>query len=206
MKLIKITISIFTVLLTVSSVQAQQGKTSLGIRYTVGIPMGSLKNNISNTSFRGLQADVLYGISDKISIGLGTGYQDFYQKVPRQVYKLTDGSDISAVLSYSIQTIPVMAAAKYQFNPGSAIQPYAAVGVGGNIISYSELLGEFGGSQVKFGFAARPELGVYVPFRSGGESGFSIAASYNIMPFNQGSFQNLNHVGVSAGITIPLKD
>lgn len=205
MKFIKISIALFAFMISATAVQAQKGKTRLSLGYNVGLPMGSFKDNVSETSVRGFKADVLHGINDKLSIGFGTGYQDFYQKNPRQLYKLSDGSDISAVVSHSIQTIPLLAMAKYSFTPGAAVQPYAALGVGGNLVSYTELLGEFGQEQAKFGFAARPEAGVYIPFKKTGEAGLTIGASYNVMPFNQDAFSNLNHLGLQAGVTIPLR-
>lgn len=186
-------------------VQAQKGETKLDIGYNVAVPTGSFKNLVPSTSYRGFQASVLYGLSDKLSIGFGTGFQDFYQKYGRQTYKFSDGSDVSAVLTYSVQTIPVLAQAKYNFTPGAAVQPYAALGLGGNIVAYNQLLGEFGGQQTKFGFAARPEAGIFVPFKKGGETGFALGASYNAMPFKQDDFKNLNNLGLHAGISIPLR-
>lgn len=204
MKFIKISSALFVFILSFSSLQAQKGKTSVGFDYTVALPMGTFKDHVSATSFRGVQASVLYGISNGFSIGFGTGFQDFYQKNPRQLYKLSDGSDISAVVTHSIQTIPLLAEAKYQFAYGAAVQPYVALGVGGNLISYSQLLGEFGGVQTKFGFAARPEAGLAVPFRKNGTAGLTLGASYNIMPFNMDDFNDLNHLGLHAGVRLPL--
>lgn len=195
----------FIFILSFGVAQAQMGETTLELSYNIALPMNGFKNFVSTTSFRGFQANLLHGISDKISVGLGTGFQDFYQKYPRQVYKFSDGSDVSAVVTYSIQTIPVLAEVKYNFNPGSSIQPYAAVGAGANFISYNQLFGEFSNQQqTKIGFAARPELGIYVPFKRG-STGVTIGTSYNIMPFKKGDFQNLNSVGIHAGINIPLR-
>ncbi|HVG13200.1 MAG TPA: hypothetical protein VM843_09360 [Flavisolibacter sp.] len=199
-----ILLSLALTVFLLSGVQAQKGITRLDLGYQVGLPVG-FKDNISKTSFRGLHAAVLHGLSSKVSIGVGTGFQDFYQKEPRQVYKLADGSDISAVLTNSVQTTPLLVQGKYEFAPEGAVQPYAALGVGGNLIRYTQLLGQFGDAQAKIGFAARPEAGVYIPFRKGGEKGFRIGASYNLMPFEELGFKNLNHVGVNAGISIPLR-
>jgi opacity protein-like surface antigen len=206
MKLTKISF-VAAALVLASAAQAQQkGRAQMDIQYNVAIPTGSFGNTITETSGRGVQASILYGISNQLSVGLGTGFQDFYQKNPRQMYKLSDGSDLSAVRSFSIQTIPILAQAKYQFTPGATVQPYAALGVGGNLISYNDLVGEFTlEQQTKFGFAARPELGVFVPFKKAGETGFSLGASYNIMPFNSTEFNNLNNIGIHAGISFPLR-
>ncbi len=204
MKHKKIFISLLAALFTVA-VQAQKGTTKLNIGYNVAVPTGSFKDNLDAASYRGFQGSVLYGVTDKLSVGAATGFQDFYQKHPRQVYKLSDGSDISAVVTNSIQTIPILAQAKYTFNPSGIVQPFTALGVGGNLITYNQMLGEFGNSQAKFGFAARPEAGVYVPFKKGGETGFTLGASYNIMPFKELGFKNLNSLGINAGVSIPLR-
>ena len=206
MKLSKISLAAALLFVGAASQAQQKGKAAMDIQYNVALPMSSLKETINETSLRGVQASILYGITDKLAIGFGTGFQDFYQKYPRDVYKLDDGSDMSAVRSFSIQTIPLLAQAKYQFNPGAAIQPYAALGVGGNLVSYNDMAGEFNLEQkAKFGFAARPEAGVYVPFRKGAETGLTLGASYNIMPFKSTQFTNLNNLGIHAGVSFPLR-
>ena len=206
MKFSKISLAVAALILGAAAQAQQKGKTVMDVQYNVALPSGSLKETVDENSLRGVQASILHGITDKLSIGFGTGFQDFYQKVPRQLYKLEDGSDLSAVRSFSIQTIPLLAQAKYQFNPGAAIQPYAALGVGGNLVNYTDMVGEFNLEQkAKFGFAARPEAGVYVPFRKGGETGLTVGASYNFMPFNTNQFDNLNSIGIHAGVSFPLR-
>lgn len=185
----------------------QKGSAQLNLQYKVGLPTGTFKNIVPDNSYRGLQASVLYGVSNNLAVGFGTGFQDFYQKYPRQVYNLEDGGNLSAVRSYSIQTIPLLAEAKWTAaSPTAAVQPYVALGVGGNVILYHDYVGEFSlDDKTKFGFAARPEAGLYVPFHKGGESGFTIGASYNVMPFTSTDVSNLNHVGLHAGISVPLR-
>lgn len=185
------------------TVEAQKGEGRLNINYNVAFPTGNFKNIISDNSYRGFNATLLFGVSNNLSVGLGTGFQDFYQKNPRQLYKLSDGSDLSAVTTYSIQTIPLLAEFKYNFAPDMSIQPYVAAGVGGNFIQYNHLYGEFGDQQSKFKFAARPEAGLNFPFKKNG-AGFTIGASYNIMPLKQDEFDNVNNIGVHAGVSIPL--
>jgi len=206
MRVYKIYLAVAALVLGTTAQAQQKGRAQMNIAYNVALPQGSLKQNVSETSFRGGQASILYGVSDRFSVGLGTGFQDFYQKNPRQLYKLEDGSDLSAVRSYSIQTIPLLAQVKFQFTPSAAVQPYAALGVGGNLVNFNDYLGEFSLEQkAKFGFAARPEAGVFVPFKKAGESGFTVGASYNIMPYKTTDFSDLNNLGFHAGISIPLR-
>ena len=202
----KISFIMASLVMGVAAQAQQKGKTVMDIQYNVSLPQGSFKQAVSETSFRGGQASIMYGISNNFAIGFGTGFQDFYQKNPRQLYKLTDGSDLSAVRSFSVQTIPLLAQVKYQFSPGAAVQPYAALGIGGNLVSYNDLVGEFNLEQSsKFGFGARPEAGVYIPFKKGGETGLTLGASYNIMPLETGSVNNLNNLGIHAGVSFPLR-
>lgn len=204
---IKIMLPVLLVFAFALTVNAQkEGKTQFNISYNAALPAGSFKEQLSENSFRGFRAGVMHGLSDNFSIGFGTGYQDFYQKTPRSMYKLEDGSDLSAVRTHSIQTIPLLVQGRYSFSPGKSIQPYIAIGAGGNLVTYLDLLGEFVSEErTKFGFAARPELGVAIPFGKTKESAFNLGASYNIMPVKLGSFNNLNHIGVHIGVNIPMK-
>jgi hypothetical protein len=91
------------------------------------------------------------------------------------------------------------------FTPGEVVQPYAALGAGANLISYTQFLGEFGDAQSKVGFAAKPEAGIYIPFKKSGDYGFTLGAAYNIMPFKELGLENLNSLGFHAGVSIPLR-
>src|SRR4051812_25169112 len=95
---------LITSLLLLSSIsftaRAQERAVQLDINYAIGIPGGSFKTDaVDKSSFRGWTANVLYNINNNISVGLGTGFQDFYQKYPRAVYKLNEGGEVSAVLT-----------------------------------------------------------------------------------------------------------
>lgn len=204
MKNCKAYFSFVLILFSAFTLNAQRGLTNVTINYNAAFPTGNFKDIVSSNSYQGFNASILYNLSDNVAVGLGTGFQDFYQKYPRQLYKLSDGSDVSAVLSYSIQTIPVLAEVSYNFKPEGKIQPYAAIGAGANIVEYQQLLGIFGERDVKFKFAARPRVGLHIPFRPGG-AGFNIGAAYNIMPLNMDDVKNLNSLGVHAGISIPLR-
>ena len=204
MKKIKYIIAALSLLFS-AGVFAQDGGLTLKLNYSVAVPTGSYKDLINNTSYRGFGAELMYHINNKFSAGLETGSQDFYQKYPRQLYKQSDGSDISAVVSNSVQTVPILLKAQYNLLPDKAIQPYVALGAGGNIITYNQYAGEFSSDgKTKFSFAARPEAGVYVPFRKGSWAGFSLGAGYNYMPFNYNGINNLNNITARAGISFPL--
>ena len=193
-------------LLFCTGVFAQDNGLTLKLNYSVAAPVGSsYKDLISNTSFKGFGAELMYHINSRFAAGIETGSQTFYQKYPRQLYKTTDGGALSAVVSNTIQTAPILLKAQYNLLPDKLIQPYVSLAAGGNIITYTQYAGEFSNdSKTKFGFAARPEAGVFVPFRKGTGAGFSLSAGYNFMPFNYSGINRIDNISAKAGISFPL--
>lgn len=185
--------------------KAQERALQLDLNYSIGMPGGSFKTDaVDKTSFRGWNANLLYNINNYLSVGLGTGFQDFYQKYPRGVYKLSDGSDVSAVLTNSTQTVPILAEVQYRFLPGKMVQPYVGVGVGGNMIMYDQYLGEFSNSRSDFKFAARPEAGLFIPFRPNGPTGIHLFGAYNYMPYKENGINDLSNWGAGIGVKFAL--
>lgn len=197
-----ITFSVLALFL-VTELQAQQGETMLDLQYGVSVPTGGFKDIIKDPSFRGWSANILYGATEKLQVGLGVGFQDYYQKNPRQLYKTTDGSDISAVLTHSIQTIPILLKARYSLGESASVKPYVGLGAGANLVMFREYLGEFGNSESFFRFAVQPEAGVFIPVKN--NIAITVGAAYNYMPFNKHDIKNLNNVGVYAGVKVPLR-
>jgi hypothetical protein len=183
---------------------AQQGTVRLNMNYTVASPSGPFKDYVEETSWRGWTANVLYGINDKISVGLGLGFHDFYQKYPRAVYNLQEGGEISAVITNSLQTIPVLASIQYRFMPDAVVQPYIGAGVGANFIIYNQYLGEFSNAAHNIGFAVRPEAGVYIPIGKR-DFGINLNGIYNYMPYSKNGLDNINSWGVGAGVRFSLR-
>ncbi|PVD53267.1 hypothetical protein DC498_05165 [Terrimonas sp.] len=205
MKSVKIILITACLIAWASAGFSQQGRTTLNINYSVNSPMGSFEDNIvSKPSFRGWNANILHGIDDHISIGLQTGFNYYHEKFPRQVYNTKDG-DISAVVTNTVQTIPLQAKLRYNLAPGAIVQPYIGAGAGGNIIMFNQYLGGFSGSSKSgFGFAVSPEAGIQIPFTRSGSSGLTIGAEYNYMPFKYADIKNLNNWGIHAGVRFPL--
>ena len=199
-----IAIMAFSLLLQKAS--AQQGEVRMTASIAGAIPMGGFKDLVDKTSMRGADVTILYGINDKFSAGLNGGFQDFYQKFPRTLYKLSDGSDISAVLTNSIQTIPLLATARYNFMPQARVQPYVMAGAGGAVVLNKQYLGEYPTDANEFSFAARPAAGVYIPFRKQGEVGVNLGINYNYLAYKEFGVSNLSYLGFTIGIGFPMRD
>ncbi len=207
MKALKILPFILCILM-VSQLHAQQGTVKMDIQYSYALPLSNFKNDIiSNGSPRGVTGDILYNINNKFSVGLGLGFQDFYQKYPRDLYKTGNNEVTSAVLSNSVQIMPVLAKAEYYFlnNKKSFIQPYITAGAGLGIIDFTQYLGEFGGTNNSGSFMLQGGAGFTIPFSKTGRSGFKLGANYNMITYNKNGYNNLNNVNFQAGIFFPLQ-
>lgn len=207
MKKMKITIAAFCSLLFFSlAANAQKGGVNLNLNYNYSLPVSGFNTDlISNSSPRGFQGSLMYGFSDKLQGGLSFGFQDYYQKYPRALYPLGKSQDVSAVISNSIQTTPVMLKVKYAPLNASAVKPYVSLGAGVNIIDFKQYLGEFGSSETNAGFVAQGGLGVMIPFGKMKTSGINVGADYSYAPYKKYNYNDLNSVNFQAGVYFRIK-
>ncbi len=192
----------FGLLLTAAAF-SQQGTWRLNLNYGAAFPGSNMKTMFNDPSYRGFSGAVMYGVTDQLSVGLQAGFQDYYQKNDRKVFA-EEGSDISAVVTHSVQTMPLVFKGQYKFTTEGRLQPFAALGVGGNLVQYRKYYGQFSESDTKFGFAAQPEVGVHIPVGRG-NTGLHVAAGYNFMPYKYGDADGLSGAVIKAGISVPLR-
>jgi opacity protein-like surface antigen len=175
----------------------------LSLNYSVAVPFGSLKNYVSEVSPRGWNVSGMYTINNSWSAGITSGYNDFYQKIPRQVYHLS-GSDISAVQTHTIQTIPVLANGMYAFHTKSILHPYAGLGIGATNITYEKWWGEFEDRSNSWAFTISPEAGIKIPFGKSTYDGLNIGVKYSYMPYAHEEINNINYLEANAGVYFHL--
>jgi hypothetical protein len=181
-----------------------QQRLNMELGYSINQPLGNFKEVVSKTSFRGFTGGITYDVTERFGIGLGVSYSDFYEKYPRQVYQTPEGA-ISAVLSNSIQVIPVVAKAKYHFGNAGTIRPYVGAGAGVNLLNYDQFYGEFNSSRTAIRPAVTGEAGVKIPLGYSKQSGLNIGAHYNYLPFNFDGIKNSNTVGAHVSVFFPLR-
>ncbi|MGI8951980.1 MAG: outer membrane beta-barrel protein [Chitinophagaceae bacterium] len=207
----KRTLNILTVLcllMFAGTVNAQRkGETTMSLNYNYSLPLSGFKNDIiTHNSPRGFSGSIMYSFNNKLSAGLFAGFQDYYQKYPRDVYDLSKDQQISAVLSNSVQTTTILAKVKYSFLGATAspIKPYISAGAGANMISFTQYLGEFGGTDNSVSFTAQGGAGLSIPFGKFSLSGFQIGANYNYVPYKRNGYSDLNSVDFYAGLHFRL--
>lgn len=187
-----------------------QDKLKMELSYNIGTPLGSFKNDyIGETSFRGGTGEISYTFNPRFSLGLSSGYQNYYQKYGRQLYKLDGNQTVSAVLTNSMDIVPVLLRGTFYplgTNASAIVQPYVSAGAGVNLVNYGQYLGEFGGTQASSAFAAQAGAGIKIPFgKRFNQTAFKLGATYNYSAYNKNEISNLNSVGINAGVVFALK-
>ncbi len=207
MKKIKNIITVIIIALFATNANAQKGELKMSLNYNYSMPVSGFKNDIVNkASPRGFNGSIMYSFHKNWSAGLDGGFQDYYQKYSRDVYDLDKNQQISAVLSNSVQTTPVLA--KIMFNPlqgQSFIQPYVSGAAGMSIVNFTQYLGEFGGTDNSVSFAAQGSAGFKIPFGKFNSSGLSFGVNYNYVPYKRNGYNDLNTFDLNAGIYFHLK-
>jgi hypothetical protein len=187
--------------------QAQKGKVKVNLQYSYALPIGSFKTDvISKSSPRGITGDILYNATNRLAVGLGLGFQDFYEKYPRALYNTGDKEVTSAVLSNSVQVTPLLAKAEFYPLNGkkSIVQPYITVGAGLGITSFTQYLGEFGGTDNSAGFMLQGGAGIQIPICKVSNAGIRLGANYNMVTYDR-NISNFNNLNFQAGVFFPLK-
>jgi len=201
----KITLAFTLVAITATGALAQH-TLQFNFNYNVNFPASNdFKALVDKPAFKGFTAGIAYPFGEQLRVGLSFGYNDYYQKYPRQVYSNGPGSDISAVLSNSVQQMPLLATVDYTILKDGFIRPYIGAGVGINFISFDQYLGEFDNPRDFTRLAARGEAGILIPLSNYSPTALRIGGSYNYAPFKEYGFSNLNNWGIHAGISVPLR-
>src|SRR5687768_5152255 len=98
-KLSYVCLVVFFLMVSAGAFARSESNVKMKLNYNIGMPVGNFKSNyISSPSYRGASGELGYWFSPKTALGLNVGYQSFYQKFPRQTYKMEGNQTISAVL------------------------------------------------------------------------------------------------------------
>lgn len=196
-------VAVLVVLISGHALHAQN-YLNVTLGYGVNIPTGSFSNYVNHPAYKGFNATLAYPLNDQLSLGLSFGYNDYYQKYPRQTYDDGKGNTISAVLTNSIQQIPVLLTANYTLVKKGFIRPYVEGGAGVNFATFDQYLGEFDDPRTKANWALKGGAGVYIPLSSYSPTAIKIGGSYNFAPFNSDGVKNLDTWGIEAGIRFAI--
>ncbi|RFS19717.1 hypothetical protein DVR12_21710 [Chitinophaga silvatica] len=206
MKKIRIWMLIFAGCFATKAVSAQfRPPLSVDANYSITQPLGSLKDYTNKTSFRGWGAGIQYMLNDQWAVGVRSGYQDFYERIPRAVYHDPQQGDISAVQTRTLQVVPIQATVSYSFlKQDKPVIPYAMVGIGTAQMKYEKYWGEFVEEDNSWRFLLSPEVGINVPFGKASPLMFNANVRYNYAPYNVGDITSFNTIQGNIGLKLHL--
>lgn len=208
MKRIKLFIlPLIAILFFAGNANAQKSNLTLDLKYNYSLPVsGFNKDLISNSSPRGFEGAIMYQFNDHWSAGLGFGYQDYYEKYPREIYSQSKTEDVSAVITNSIQATPILFKAQWVPVENTArIKPYISLGAGANIVNFDQYLGQFASGGTSVNFIGQAGLGVKIPFDKSGNYSFMLGSNYNYAPYKKYGYKDLSSVNFQAGVSIKMK-
>jgi len=197
-------VALIVLALTAFSAQAQN-EVQFDVNYNINFPSGyDFHNMVQHPAYKGFTAGFSYAFDSCLRAGINVGYNDYYQKYPRQVYSQGPGSDISAVITNSIQQVPLLVTIDYSFMKRGVIRPYIGAGAGVNFITLDQYLGEFDNPVSSTRFALRGDAGISIPLSHWRSTAIRIGGSYNYAPYNKYGINNLDNWAVHAGISVPI--
>ncbi|HEY8387224.1 MAG TPA: outer membrane beta-barrel protein [Parasegetibacter sp.] len=201
-RIVKVLISAMA-FMTLALPGMSQEKWKLELSYNPNVPMSSFKEYIDQTSRNGWGVRFAFGVNPSWEVGANFGFQDYYKKLPRQVYITKDG-EISAVQSRSIQTVPLMVNVRYKFGEEGGIRPFLGSGIGGAFVTNSVWWGQFSETDKGFRFAIAPEAGVSIPVGRFKTSSLNLGLNYNYSGYKTENYDNISGIGLRVGLAFPL--
>jgi hypothetical protein len=171
--------------------------------YEMNIPSGSFRNYITDPAYKGFTVSLAYPFNEQFSLGLAVSYNDYYQKYGRKVYSDGEGSDISAVVSNSVQQVPIMITAGYTLLKTGIVRPYVGASGGINLASFDQYLGEFDNPESKLKPIVAGDAGVYIMLSRYSLTAIKLGGGYQYAPFDKGI--DLSNWGLHAGIRFLLR-
>ena len=189
-------IGIFMMLFGVSSFG--QGGGMWNFDWSMGFPMGDMKDFTEQPSFRGFQIEGRSFVTDKIAVGGMGAWNVFYENFGWTTETFGDNKTIYGYKRRFINAMPLMVTGHYYFTQ-SGIQPYIGAGLGTYYIESRDFMGIYYVQGKAWHFGLAPEVGVVMPVGMG-NTGININFKYNMAAKTKDE-QSYTWLGINVGLT-----
>lgn len=160
---------IITALLIVGFTISSNAQSSFwSINWPISTGIGSQKDFIGETSFRGIDVDGRSFVNDNISIGGNISWHVFKEVLrdlpPLEIEKDGIKGDISGTQYRYLNILPILANAHYYVDKSGDLNLYLGIGLGTVYVEERTDIGltSFQNDSWRFGF--QPEIGMFFPF------------------------------------------
>lgn len=174
-----------------------QNEMQLSLSYNIAIPTTEFADYINIASFRGMNVQLDYYLSDQLAIGASLGWNGFYQKKDRESYDFNGGAVNGVRYNYLYQ-LPLYLKIQYRLIDEGDITPYAALSAGGIYTEHETYLGYIGFSDDNWTFGTAPEVGaLFMLGQTGWE--FKASAVYHINFYNMNNLNTIQNLSFGLG-------
>ena len=170
--------------------------------YGLGMPLGSQQNFIDKMGNRNFAVAVEAMFPGRFSVGARIGQQYVTERLPRQVFSFEDGTDISAVQTRALTTIPLLAIGSVYLNDVTSVfRPYVQLGAGGAYVDYARYYGTLVDQKTGIRGAVAPAVGAKFQFGKNNNLGGEIQAQYQHVFFKYNELKNSTNLLFSVGLS-----
>ncbi len=174
--------------------QAQIGYSVLS--YSFGIPTADLSDFTNQVSGRGIAFDYNQFVNDQLALGVGFGWQVFYEEQGYQT--ITDEtSNISGEVFHYVNSFPMHVTGTYFLNSEDQLRPFVGMGIGTVYSNRRQEIGLLSINHNVWHFSVRPEAGIHYDINY--NTGLRFSVRYN-MAFDAGDIGNYSHLDLALGI------
>jgi hypothetical protein len=130
------------------------------IGYSMAYGVGDLHDFTADASFRGFEVTLLWPVYRSLFLGVGFGYNGFYDRKPRETRQLDAGAVTARLYNY-VDAWPLSFIGRYVFLQQQAVvRPYAGLRVGLTLMDTTTLVTDRSFNDSSAGFLLAPEVGV----------------------------------------------
>ncbi len=153
-------------------------KTLFVANWEFSFPVGSFRDYIDETSFRGISFEDRSFVKPNVSVGVQFNWNRFSQTFDNVTVPITNGSASGPVYRHT-DMFGIRGIAHYYFGHAPTLRPYLGVGIGGMWAYSYQQIADLANEQDNFNFVVDPEIGILYWFATGGtNAGLNIAFRY----------------------------
>ncbi len=174
--------------------------------WDINTPMSN-KDWIGNTSTRGAKVGYRHfiGAERKFAAGVDFNWSYYQEYKPTETFQ-NPGGAITTDYFNEIFQIGLTVSGQYYFPVGNREHffPYAGLGLGTSRNDYSVLYNIYKDQESKWGFLARPEMGILVRIGTRRKLGAMAAVHYDYSTANSANYEynNFSNVGFQLGVML----
>lgn len=194
----KIFLLFFVAIITSQAIYAQGGYGAA--TYSIGFPMGDLKNYTSDVSFRGANMEFYWHIKKDFDAGFEVGWNVFYSREDKATYTKGTESITGTQFRYT-NAVPMIAGLRWRKTNGGNLQPFFGAGLGTTSVNRSTDFGLYRITNNTWQFCVRPEAGLI--YKIADATGFTANVKY-YANFKNNDLDAQSYLTVNVGFVFGL--